>query len=575
MQRRTSFLAWEFSAARPHTKQESMKEDLEPRRVISIVVILAIAFIFAINWGPGSRGCETGRRVKPEESSAAMVNGKEIPLRDFSRAYTMQLDRYRMQGMPIPESLAKQVGIPKQVLEGMVNEELWAQAATKYGIAASDTELRDLIVNNPSFQNDGHFDYSRYQDMLTNYYRKTVPEFEAELRKELASQKLRQLVAVTATVSDDEVKARFVKDGNKAQITYVRFLPSMFADKVTAPTPAEIEQFKKDHQKEIKDSYEANKFLYEQPEKVHARHILLKVDKSAPQATKDEVRKKLEDLRKQIVEGGKDFAAVAKESSEDVGSKPSGGDLGFNDKQAWVPEFSAAAFSLKPGEVSQPVETQFGYHLIKVEEKKPAEKKELKDVENEIATNLIKQQKAKQLAQAAAEKALADAKAGKRAPSPAPGAKGEKAPAETKGAEAKGGDELMALFPPEKEGEPAVKRFQTEMKPEAVQTEEFSSSGGSIPNLGQAPELSSAIFAAQGPQLLDKVFAVNDGFVVAKVDSRKLPTDEQFAKDKDKLRAEALRAKQVEVVESFQKALKKSSQITLNDEAIDRVTERG
>src|SRR6202011_4402424 len=99
---------------------------------------------------------------------------------------------------------------------------------------------------------------------------------------------------------------------------------------------------------------------------------------------------------------------------EDPGSKGSGGDLGFNERSNWVPEFAKAAFSLQPGQMSQPIETQFGFHLIKVEEKKPGEDKELKDVEGEIARQLYTKDKAKQQARAAAEKGLAAAqKSGK------------------------------------------------------------------------------------------------------------------------------------------------------------------
>jgi peptidyl-prolyl cis-trans isomerase D len=518
-----------------------MSEEFQPRRVISIVVIGVIAFIFAINWGPGSRGCESGRPAETA-TNAALVNGKEISLRDFNRAYQGQLQMYRNQGMPIPDSLAKQVGLPKQVLEQLVNSELWAQAADRNGVAASDEELAELIRNNPDFQKDGAFNMDSYNDALTNYYRKTIPEYEADLRRRLAAFKMQELVGNQATVSDDEVKARFLKDGNKAQITYVRFLPSFYADKVPAPTPAEVTAYKQAHKKEIEDFYNANKASYEQPEKVRARHILVKVDRGAAEDKKNEAKKKLEDLRKQIVDGGKDFAAVAKDVSEDLGSKPTGGDLGLQDRQAWVPEFANSAFSLKPGEVSQPVETQFGFHLIKAEEKKASEKKELKDVEDEIARNLVKQEKAKALARADADKALAAAR---------------------------GGGKLATLFPPEKEGQPAVKRFQTETKAEAVQTDEFSSSGGSIPNLGAAPEVTAAVFAVQGPQLLDRVFQVNDSFVVVNVDVRKLANDEEFAKEKDKLRAEAVRAKQVEVRESYLKALKKDGQVKMNEDAIN------
>jgi len=520
-------------------------EELQPKRVLSVVVILAIAFIFVINWGPGSRGCETGRRVNPENAYAARVNGKEIPLREFTEAYNGQVSQYRKQGLP--EQVFRQFGVGKQLIEQLVNTELWSQAAEQHGIAPGDTELADLIRTNGDFQKDGQFDLAQYQDVLSNYYRKTVPEYEADLRRRLAAYKMQEVVSNTASVSEEEVKARFVKDGNKAKITYVRFLPAFYADKVQAATPTEVAAFKKDHGKESQTFYDANKALYDQPEKVRARHILIKVDRNAPAEAKAAAKQKLEALRKEI-EGGKDFGQVAKDNSEDVGSKPSGGELGFNDRQAWVAEFSAAAFSLKPGEVSQPVETQFGYHLIQVEEKKAAEKKEFKDVEDQIATNLLKQEKAKDMAKADAEKALASA--------------------------TKGGKTLSELFPLEKGEQPAVKRFETEKKPEAVTTDEFNSSGSTLPNLGAVPELFSAIFATTGPKLLDKVYSVSDGWVVVAVADRKQPSDEAFAKEKDKLHAESLRAKQVEVRESFVKALKKDGKITINDEAINQVTER-
>jgi len=509
-----------------------MKEEFQPKRIVSYVLIGLIAFIFMVQWGPGSRGCEAP--VNSSGASAAFVNGKEIPLREFQREYAL-----RLRGQTIPESLAQQLGMPKRILDSMIEAELLAQAGKEQGITASAAEMREILFKEQAFHENGRFSFDRYREVLRDNLGKTPDQYEDSLRQQLVVGKLRNLIESAAVVSDDEVKARYWKDGNKAAATYVRFLPTMFASKVSPPTAAEIAAYKKDHAKEVSEYYEANQFLYQQPERVRARHILIKAEKDAPADKKADAKKRLEELRKQI-EGGKDFAAVAKESSEDVGSKVNGGDLGFNERQAWVPEFSAVAFSLKPGEMSQPVETQFGFHLIKVEEKKAAEKKELKDVEDEIAKQQISREKAKELARVEAEKALASAKAGKK---------------------------LADLFPAEKE-QPAAMRFETETKPEAVQTGEFGASGGSIPRLGPAEELSTSIFGAKGPQLLDKVFSVGEGFVIAEVTERKQPSDQDFTAQKDKLRAEAQRAKGVELWEAYLKALKSASKVTINQEAL-------
>ena len=522
-----------------------MTQGIHPKRLISLLFIVAIAVVFTLQFGPGSRGCDAPLRSTPA-ASAAVVNGKEISLIDFNRAYARQLQYFRVQGNAIPAALARQLGLPQQVLDQLVMAELLAQTAEKEGIVASDAELRELLQKNPDFHKDGKFDRKRYQDVVFSYYGKRDTEFEADLRRQLAAGKLLDLVEAGAVVSEDEVKAKYFRDGNKANATLVRFLPTMFADKVPAPKPDETARFEKERVKEISDYYEANRFLYRQPERVRARHILIKVDKDAPQAQKDEAKQKIEGIRQEI-EAGKDFAAAAKEYSEDPGSKDSGGDLGFNERSSWVPEFANAAFALKPGEMSKPVESQFGFHLIKLEEKKPPENKELQEVKGEIARQLLNKEKAKQLARASADKALATA--------------------------LKSGKKLAQLYPAEKakEGKPPKGRFETESKPSAVETGAFSFNGDNVPQLGAQPQLAHDIFEVTQPQLLDKVYPAGEGFALAEVTDRKRPSDSEFAVQKDGLRNDAIKAKQLELRESFLKALKKRASIKTNDQALGAV----
>ena len=146
--------------------------------------------------------------------------------------------------------------------------------------------------------------------------------------------------------------------------------------------------------KEIKDYYEKHKSQFMQPEQVKASHILIRVPSGADNKKWNEAKKKAQDIRKQIM-AGEDFATLAKKYSQDPGSKSRGGDLGYFKKGQMVPDFEKAAFSLKKGEVSQPVKTTFGYHIIKVYDKKPAKQKSLKDAKQEIRQMLLRKKQFK------------------------------------------------------------------------------------------------------------------------------------------------------------------------------------
>jgi peptidyl-prolyl cis-trans isomerase D len=516
-------------------------EGLTPRKVVSLVFIIAIAVVFTLSFGPGSFSKATGGKAPP--NAAATVNGKEIPLRDFGRAYAIQLNNLRNRGVPIPESYARQY-LPSQVLNQLVDLELVSQAAERYGIVASDAELVEIIHRNTDFQRNGQFDFEHYRRVLRDFYRLTEPQYEGDLRRQLAAQKMIEVVRNGAVVSEDEVRARYEKDANQAKVVFARFLPTMYADKVPAPTAAQLEEFKKANAQQLSDFYETNRFMYQQPERAKVRQILVQLAPEATAEQKAAARERAEAIRKEIVEGGKDFAAVARERSEDPGTKAAGGDLGQVERGSLDPALADAVFSLEPNSVSEPIETRLGYHVVKVEEKQPAADKKLADVENEIATTLYKQQKAREQAKAEAEKALATVK---------------------------GGKSLQQLFPPERDGQPALQRFEAETRPEAVETGSFTAGSEAVPYLGPAPELMNSAFAAQEPQVLDQVFSVGEGFVVAQVLERQKASDDEFAQKKEELREQARRAKQIELEQSFLKALREKGSIVTNAEAVEAV----
>lgn len=512
--------------------------NLNSRRIVSLLFIAAIAVVFTLSFGPASQGCGAPS-LDGQSNTAATVNGKEIPMTEFRRQYRDQLNLYRQQG--ITDALARQIGLHRQVLDNLINQELAAQAAERNGVQPADEELADLIHDAPIFQRDGQFDPETYRTAVRQYFQQTPQRFEDQLRRQMAGDLMLNTVAESATVSEDEVRAQFLKEGNKAALTFARFTPAMFADKVPAPTQDELAQFKKDRESEIQAHYDQNKFLYHQPEQIHARHILISLPPGASEGQVTEAKEKAANLRTQLVDENKDFAELASQFSEDPGSREKGGDLGWAGADAYVKPFSDAAFALKPGEISEPVQSQFGIHLIKLEEKRPPKSQELAEVSDDIAKQLWNREKAKDVAKQEAERALGQVKAGQS---------------------------IAQLFPAPPEEETQA-RFTEPTRPEATETGEFNAASSTIPKLGAAPELLADVFKRDGEGPLDRAYPSGDAWVIAEVTAREKPADTAFEQDKERLTAQARQAKQMELRDSYLKALREQGKVVVYDEAIE------
>lgn len=506
------------------------------RRYGSYFFIAALAILFALQWGPGSQGCDT--RIVDAET-AATVNGKPISLKDFARSYSQQSENFRRQG--VPADLMKQFGIHKQVIDQLVNTELLSQAAEARGLTTSNEDLAKVLKEAPAFQKDGKFHKDSYLEYVRQVEGTTEIFFEDKLRRQLAAQKLLELVESSVAVSDEEVKAKYLKEGDVAKLTFVRFSPTMFSEKVGTPKPAEIDAWAKINEAAIAEHYEHNKFTFFQAEKVKAKQILLKVPPDADDAKKAELKARIENVRKDIVDNKKDFSELAKAVSEDLETREKGGDLGFVERLHLPGAFADLLFALKPGEVTAPVETPMGWFIGTVIEKKAPEQRPLDAVRKEIAGQLFVKEKAKGLAKAEADKALAELKAGKK---------------------------LIELFPPAKsEGG----MFAMETKPEAKDTGSFNSSAEDIPQLGKEPALKKMIFDLKAAGNIEQVLTVGDSLVVAVVDERKSPSDPDFETQKETLKNEAVKGKQFEVREGFLKSLKQVGTVVTNDSAIDKI----
>ncbi len=516
-----------------------MANSVDARRLFSYIFIGALAALFALEWGPGSKGCNKAELA--ERDLAATVNGKTIPLRDFAREYVQQAERYRAQG--VPAEMMKQLGLHKQVLEQMVSTELLAQAAEAKGLTASDEDLAKLYQKAPAFQKDGKFDHETFLQYVHDVENTTEVLFEDKLRRQLAAQRVLQLVEASVVVSEDEVHARYLKDGDAAKVAFVRFSPTMYAASVAPPKAKELSDWLSGHAQAVSDFYEQNKFTYFQAEKVRARQILLKVPADATAEAKADLAKRAQSLKKDL-DDKKDFATVAQAVSEDLDSKAKGGELGWVERLQLPAAFADVLFALKPGEVSVPVETPLGFFIGTVEEKQAAVQKPLESVRQEIAAQLWVKEKTKALALAAAEKALAEVKKGK--------ALGELFPADTKPKQ--GGFD-----------------FAQETKPQLKETSEFASTVDAIPQLGASPEAIKAVFARTSPGLVEAVIPVGDALAIIDVTERKVPSEDAYAKERPDLTNQVEKGKQYEVRESFLKALRQSGTVITNDKSVDRV----
>jgi peptidyl-prolyl cis-trans isomerase D len=367
------------------------------------VVLGAIGLVFVfwgINW------------TMSAPNYAAKVNGVEIASNDVREAYQRQLAQYERQANA-PLDDAQRAAIKKRVLDDFVNGEALATRADDLGYRVSDRQVLDEMAQYPQLQVDGKFDYAhalavlkaqgRSVSQIENAFRRDVKLKEldksitsssfataAEIKRflELTRQQ-RELAWLTlpaakyaagATPDDAAVKAYY--DAHKAQymtpetvnLRYVELSLAELASKV----PAGDAQLKAYYDEQKAKTPER----YVQPEQRHVRHILLQVADPKDDAA---VKAKAEGILKRA-QSGEDFAKLATEYSQDPGSAQKGGDLGWADRKAYVAPFADAAFGMKEGEITGPVKTQFGYHILKLEGIQPTAVKTFEQAKDELAT---------------------------------------------------------------------------------------------------------------------------------------------------------------------------------------------
>lgn len=387
-----------------------------------IKVLLGAIVIVFIFWGVGSFRERRAGRV-------ALVNGQSIDVAAFNRAYSNLIEQYRGRfGSNLTDEMLQMFGVRKQALEALVNQKLLLQEAQELKFHVSEDELVAAIRQIPAFQQAGSFDPRRYNALLTQL-RLSPEEFEAQQKEAMLIDRLRSFVLGNVKVSEGEARAWYDWQNAEVNLDYVRLTPESYQDiELTAEA---LQAYYDQHQEnyktepqvrvsylvfnfdayndraavgedELQEYYDLHRSEFEQAETVEARHILFKLDAgaSAEEAAKTE-RKANEVLK--LARSGKDFAELARQYSQDS-SKDRGGFLGPFTREAMIAPFAEKAFSMKAGEISEPVRTEFGWHIIKLEKINPASVQSLDQAKAGILQKL-KAERAKSLAYDDAEAA--------------------------------------------------------------------------------------------------------------------------------------------------------------------------
>jgi peptidyl-prolyl cis-trans isomerase D len=312
----------------------------------------------------------------------------------------------------------------EQILKQLVFQKEIEYEAKRLGITVSDQERAERIRQYvPTAFNNGTFvGMDRYAAEVQSRFQLAVPVFEELIRQGLLEEKFRKLVTDGISVGPAELQDEFRRKNEKVKLDYALIKPEDLQSKIS-PDEAEIraayEKNKAKYQVPerrvtryalvdvnqirqnvhvsddmVKLQYMANIQQYQVPNRVHPEHILfMTVGKT--DAEVEEIRKKADDVLKQAKKGAK-FDDLAKKYSEDPGSKDKGGDLGWITQGQTVPEFEKTAFSLNPGQISDLVKTQYGFHIIKVLEKETAHTKAFDEVKESLRTPLLLSQADKQ-----------------------------------------------------------------------------------------------------------------------------------------------------------------------------------
>jgi len=477
------------------------------------IILAFIATIF-YSWGAGGNIGEANRTV-------ATVNGIEIKSNEFDRAYGNIINFYRNQFRgQFSEELAAQLKLKENALDALIQNRLVLLEAEKMNLRVSDQELAESISKRPEFLRDDKFNNSLYKNFL-RFSRISAKDFEENQRKNLLREKLEKIIKASTQISESEIEDAYKNESEKVKFKYVGFskdyfkpadrpsdqeireyfeshksqfeVPEQIQVRYVKLTPKLVEDVIEIYEEDIQDYYKTNEAKFLIKKQYKASHILIKSDEALPfgenlspeekekllDEADEKTKIKANEILKQIREGA-DFGEMAKKHSADTASGNNGGSLGQFSQGLMIPEFEEALDQLKPGELGGPVKTQFGFHIILLEEVKEGRTKPLTEVQAEIKKTL-KENKSRKRIRTIAKKMRRDAGAG---------------------------NNLVQ----------AAQKY----KAEAKTTEFISRQTHNVPEIGNVPEFFNTAFLLAGEQLSEPVNTPEASYLL-KITERKDP----------------------------------------------------
>jgi peptidyl-prolyl cis-trans isomerase D len=390
--------------------------------IIGMASVSMVVYLIPGLTGQGAAAGDTYAVIYPHWYSRVLSSGSTVSQEKVDKMARAQLAQQRYPDNPMILGLFEQ-----RVGQQLIQQQILLDEAEKLGIRATPDDVRKYLQTGQAgevlFPGGKFIGEDRYADLVATRFNMSVPEFEEDVRDDIVIRRLQAMITAGVTVGDKDVRDDYRKGAikikfdyavisadelrkginpsdsdleaffnkNKARystavpeerkITYFAFTPNELPGGVPQPTQQEIKAYFTQHQSE-----------YSTPEQARSRHILIKVDAGADAKTDAAAKAKAEDLLKQIKAGG-NFADLAKKNSDDPGSKDSGGELPFAQHGTMVPEFDKAIFTQKIGD-TEIVKSQFGYHIVQVEERKPAHAQDLSEVLPTIQATLIRQKAA-------------------------------------------------------------------------------------------------------------------------------------------------------------------------------------
>lgn len=387
------------------------------------IFLLAVAASFFIGFGVLS-----AVRNDPSVNATivAHVDGDAIPRRDLNNAINSMVERYRQElGEQFDRDMLDELPLEEMALQDLITRKVLQNEATRAGLKVTDDEVRDYIVSIAAFHNErGQFDPTVYEQTLRGSGRGlTAARFERDVRESLLIQRLQKLINHSVLVTEDQMRELYVAENDRVNLAFVEVTPESMKAGVRV-TDAERQEYFDANQnryrlpemrsfayvelsagalaatrqvteEDLRAAYESRVEDFRVEEEIEASHILLGVD-DADEEEWESAREQAESIAREA-QGGADFAALARRHSTDA-SADEGGHLGRFGRGAMVQAFEDTAFGLDAGEVSEPVRTRFGWHVIKVTDRREAGVLPFEEVQAGIERDLRQEQGAQLLA---------------------------------------------------------------------------------------------------------------------------------------------------------------------------------